>query len=364
MNIKKILLIGLAACFTLSLSAQNSTEVEQKRIAERKARAERLYKGLDVKRDVVYKKYNGKDLTMDIILPSKKLKNGAPVFINIHGGGWNGGDRFHVGGDWAREMGKKGIAVVTISYTFADKGETNIINCATDCKDALRFLAKNAKKYGLNPNKFLTSGHSAGGHLSLLTSLSPNDKFQGAPELKGYNFKIVGAIGRAPIVDFTDTELSDKGSIASAGNCFGRLMANNKETMDKLAKVRGNIYAYLLQNSPSDPCLEVAKEASPITYLNKNSCPILVFQGTKDSLVNYKSARKMEELARKTGANMIYVEVTNADHGLGGVALLLTDEEKASGAKKFEHPSISKESQNRISDLFIYDKLLSDYDEK
>lgn len=354
MNMKKLLCWGILAFCVFSLSAKTAEEVERERAAERQARADRLYKGLDVKRDVVYKKFDGKDVTMDIILPSKKLKGGAPVFINIHGGGWNGGDRYHVGGEWAKKMGELGIAVVTISYTFADKGQTDVSNCAIDCKDALRFLAKNAKKYGLNPNKFFTSGHSAGGHLSLLTALSPNDKFQGAPELKGYDFKIVGAIGMAPVVDLQNEELAPNEDVTSSGNCFGRLMGGGKDKVDELAKLRGqNPYSYLKQNYPNDPRLKLAKEASPVTYLSRNSCPILILQGTKDTLVSCKTARKFEECAKKVGADLTYIEVTNADHGLGGAALLLTDEEKAAGMKKFEHISVSRESQGKIRDMFM-----------
>lgn len=354
MNIKKLLCWGILALCAFTVIAKTAEEVERERATERQARAARLYKGLDVKRDVVYKKFNGKDVTMDIILPSKKLKGGAPVFINIHGGGWNGGDRYHVGGEWAKKMGELGIAVVTISYTFADKGETDVSNCAIDCKDALRFLAKNAKKYGLNPNKFFTSGHSAGGHLSLLTALSPNDKFQGAPELKGYDFKVVGAIGMAPIVDLTNEELEPREDITVSGACFGRLMGGGKDKVDELMKVnKQSPYTYLKQKYPNDSRIQLAKDASPISYLNKNSCPVLIMQGTKDNLVSYKSARNMENLARKVGADLTYVEITNADHGLGGAALLLTDEEKAAGMKKFEHISVSRESQGKIRDMFM-----------
>jgi len=42
-----------------------------------------------------------------------------------------------------------------------------------DCKDAERFLIKNAEKYGLDTKRVGVWGGSAGGHLSLMTALGP-----------------------------------------------------------------------------------------------------------------------------------------------------------------------------------------------
>lgn len=357
---KKILISLFAASLISSVFAQSPAENEAKKLAEMKQRADRLYKGLNVERDVVYKKFNGKDLTMDIILPrERKFKNGAPILVNIHGGGWNGGDRYHVGGAWAKALNEKGIAVATISYTFAEDGKTDITNCITDVKDALRFLVKNSKKYGIDPSRMITTGHSAGGHLSLLAALSPNGKFLGDESLRKYEPKFVGAIGFAPAVSFVNPEADYKGTVSYGASCFARLMGGSLDEINRFRKeCKGNSFEFLKEKDPKDKRIALAEEVSPINYLSRSSCPVLIIHGSKDDLVSYKASKLMADKARKLGADLLYVEVSGADHGLGGAKIPQTDEEKAAKIQRFEEISVSKDDQGKIRDLFVLRHLL------
>ncbi|MBO6102722.1 MAG: alpha/beta hydrolase [Opitutales bacterium] len=337
------------------LCAETPAEKELKKYQAVQNRADRLYKGLNVKRDVVYKKFRGKDVTMDLILPAKKVfEGGAPVFVNIHGGGWNGGDRYHVGGDWARKMNDMGIAVATISYTFAEEGKTDISNCIIDCKDAMRFLAKNAKKFGINADKIIVSGHSAGGHLSLMTALAPNDMFAGDESLKKYEPHFIGVIARAPAASFMNPEHDYPGTVSYGSYCFARLVGGSQTQIDALKKIKNeNAYEYLKRQNPEDPRVKLAELASPVKYLSSDSCPILIFHGDKDNLVSYKTSRYMADLAKKIGARVAYVEVANADHGLGPAPLPKELAEKNPGQKFYDRISVDKDSQGKISDMFI-----------
>ncbi len=333
----------LLAAFSTPFSARADAVKDAEKQREISARADRLYKGLNVRRDVVYKKSGGRELTMDLILPEKNLyKNGAPVLMNIHGGGWNGGDRYHVGGAWARGLGEMGIAVATISYTFAEEGKADVRDCITDCKDAARFLAKNAKKFGIDPSRIMTTGHSAGGHLSLMTALAPDEKFPGDPSLKGFKPGFAGAIGFAPAVSFDDPEHDYPGTVSHSASCFARLVGGSPQEIAALKKAgKTNAYEFLKENFPGDPRIKIAEDASPARYISKSSCPVLIIHGDKDTLVSYKASRHMAESASKAGADIIYVEVSGADHGLRG-----------------ENLSVSPESQGKIKDLFVIRHLL------
>lgn len=357
---KKLLILLLSVSLISGLYAQSQSEKEAKKLAEMKQRADRLYKGLNVERDVVYKKYKGKDVTMDIVLPTEKVfKNGAPILVNIHGGGWNGGDRYHVGGAWAKALTQKGIAIATISYTFAVEGKTDITNCIIDVKDALRFLVKNSKKYGIDPTRMMTTGHSAGGHLALLAALAPNDKFVGEPSLKKYEPKFVGAIGFAPAVSFVNPEADYKGTVSYGAYCFARLMGGSLgEIRDFQKECKVNSFEFLKAKNPKDKRIALAEEVSPINYLTRNSCPILIIHGSKDDLVSYKASKLMANKAKEIGANVIYVEVTGADHGLGGAKIPQTDEEKSAKIQRFEEISVSKDAQGKLRDLFVLRYLL------
>ena len=357
---KKILAFVCALAALSCAFAETPAEKEANRLEEIRQRADRLYKGLNVERDVVYKKYKGKELTMDIVLPrEQKFKGGAPILVNIHGGGWNSGDRYHVGGAWAKAFNDMGIAVATISYTFAEDGKTDVSNCIIDAKDALRFLAKNAKKYGIDPDRMMTTGHSAGGHLALMAALAPHGKLLGDPSLKKYNPKVVGVVAFAPAVSFVNPEADYKGTVSYEASCFARLVGGTPADVAEFKReCRENAYEFLKAKNPNDKRLKLAEEASPINYLSKNSCPILIFHGSKDDLVSFKASKLMAKKAGEMGANLIYVEVAGADHGLGGAKIPQTAAEKAAKIQRFEEISVSKADQGKLRDLFAQKYLL------
>lgn len=246
------------------------------------------YKGHNAIRDIVYKTTaDGQKLEMDIILPKEKLyKNGAPVVLQIHGGGWHSGDRFHLGGDVAY-YDKKGVATATVSYRLIslEKGIT-MVDCIKDVKDAARFLAKNAKKYGLDASRIAVWGHSAGGHLSLMEVLTSNKDFVDDKDLAKYEPKFVCAVGLAPIVSFVNPKAND---LTTTDNTI-RFGKGNKDSK------------------------EIAELVSPICYLKKDSVPLFIVQGDRDTLVDVASARIFVDKAKKIGAKVKYLEIANAWH--------------------------------------------------
>src|SRR5439155_10867872 len=99
----------------------------------------------------------------------------APLVVYIHGGGWGGGDKTRVLKtqllDVVRHLTRKGIACATVEYRLANGGKATAYDSAADCKDAVQFLARNAAKYGLDPDRIGLFGSSAGGNLALVAAL-------------------------------------------------------------------------------------------------------------------------------------------------------------------------------------------------
>jgi triacylglycerol lipase len=96
-----------------------------------------------------------------------KIIGARPILVFVHGGGFTGGDK-HTPGQftydnimkWANEQGMVGVE---INYRLAPKNQYP--DAANDTRDALAWVAKNAAKYGGDPNKILLWGHSAGASL-------------------------------------------------------------------------------------------------------------------------------------------------------------------------------------------------------
>jgi len=120
--------------------------------------------GLKVERDIAY----GSDPLQKVdVIWDGKTAGARPVLVFVHGGGFTGGDKHtpnQFSNDnllkWANEQGMVGVE---INYRLAPK---NVLPTQVeDARDALAWVAKNASKYGGDPNKIFLWGHSAGASL-------------------------------------------------------------------------------------------------------------------------------------------------------------------------------------------------------
>ncbi|NOX98667.1 MAG: alpha/beta hydrolase, partial [Verrucomicrobia bacterium] len=166
----------LVTCLILSVS---TVSYAQKKIEDNSSlNTAKIPDSFQVQRDLVHKTVDGQKLTFDFIQSKNSKDNNSPLLIHIHGGGWKGGSKeaFYrrLFFDAARPLIEKGMKVATVNYRLTKKGESTTVESVTDCKDAIRFFAANAKRFGVDPKRFILMGGSAGGHLTLMTALAPD----------------------------------------------------------------------------------------------------------------------------------------------------------------------------------------------
>lgn len=120
--------------------------------------------GLKSERDIAY----GPDplQKLDVVWDGKNTGN-RPILVFVHGGGFTGGDK-HTPGQftydnimtWANQQGMIGVE---INYRLAPKNQYP--DAAYDTRDALAYVAKNARLWGGDSNRIFLWGHSAGASL-------------------------------------------------------------------------------------------------------------------------------------------------------------------------------------------------------
>ena len=97
-----------------------------------------------------------------------------PCLAFIHGGFWQEGSK-----DWsgfaARAYARAGWAHVGLGYTLAP--EAGLEQIVDEIAAALRHLRDHAADYGIDPDRIVLAGHSAGAHLAaaILTGLGGED---------------------------------------------------------------------------------------------------------------------------------------------------------------------------------------------
>ena len=214
-----------------------------------------------------------------------------PVVMNIHGGGWIGGDKANKHVLSMLEGLQRGYAVVAINYRLS--GEAIWPAQINDCKAAIRWVRANADQYRLDPDKIAVWGSSAGGHLSAMVGTSGDvaeleDLSQGNPEQSSRVQAVVDWFGP------TDFLMMDEHLKASG---VKKPMAHSTPASPESKLIGQN-----LEDAP-----ELVKQADPCTYVTSDDPPFLIQHGTEDNLVPYQGS---VILARKLGDALGYDKVS------------------------------------------------------
>ena len=162
--------VGLALC---CLAAENTVEKEALKAENQAVKAAKN----DARPDqtLFFSTDDGEKRELYLFLPKGwKATDRRPLMMLIHGGGWRGGSAeayFLQGRDYA----DAGFTAVSVNYRLADKDMTTptMFRALSDAKAAFRFVSEHADELGVDPAKIITSGSSAGGHLSIGIAVLP-----------------------------------------------------------------------------------------------------------------------------------------------------------------------------------------------
>lgn len=137
--------------------------------------AKKCVPGVRWQKNVVYDQKRG--LKGDLYFP--EIAGKYPVFVNIHGGGFIAGDKkFRT--KFCSEIARLGYVVFNANYTTCNVEPYPAF--LRDCLNALAFLERNADKYGIDVDKLVIGGDSAGAYMThalgvALTNASHFDGF-------------------------------------------------------------------------------------------------------------------------------------------------------------------------------------------
>jgi acetyl esterase/lipase len=129
----------------------------------------------------VYKTSAGKERQMEIYFPPNHdpTTSKVPGMILFHGGGWSGGTLAQFRAACAY-FASRGLVCATAEYQMLGKGAAKLPQgeskkrvCITDAKSAIRWFKQNAGELGIDPDRIITGGGSAGGHISALATMNP-----------------------------------------------------------------------------------------------------------------------------------------------------------------------------------------------
>lgn len=273
----------LLACVTaLTSSAHAQTSPVQKIFPE----------GTIIHPNIPYANDTLKKHLLDIYLPPNASSN-TPLVVWVHGGAWMLNDKYADMGymqETIKGFINNGYALASIDYRHS----TTAIFPAQiqDCNQALEYLYQHAGEYKIDKNRIALIGFSAGGHLASLLALSANNRVQEFyPSGQRPHFKIKCVLDFYGPSDF----------IAIAGNPA------------VAASTEPNPVSILLGVSPLQRP-DLAKKASPVTYVDKDDPPFFIVQGEKDESVPYTQSVLLSSWLTVSGVKNQLTIVPGAPH--------------------------------------------------
>ena len=248
----------------------------------------RRQSGVEVRRDVPFAPYGRRGM-LDIYTSSETPEKGAPVLLQVHGGAWMISKKEQQGLALMEHLAAKGWVCVAVNYRLAprDPWPAQIV----DVKRAIAWIKDNIADYGGDPDYVAITGGSAGGHLTALAALTPNDPdFQ--PGFEDADTTVQVAVPHYGVYDWA-----------------GASGLPQVELMRDLFLAR-----QVVKRSYAD-APEVYEAASPMLRVSPDAPDFFVIHGRHDTLVGVEQARRLVASLRETSKRtVVYAELPHAQH--------------------------------------------------
>lgn len=234
--------------------------------------SETLAPAMEPDRELVYKSIDGNLLQLHVFEPvGLQPSDSRPAIVFFFGGGGSSGTpkQFY---QHARAFAHLGLVSFSADYRVKSRNGTTPFESVKDGKSAVRWIRQHANELGVDPNRIVASGGSAGGHVAGCTEVI------GGGEEDGENSQISSVpnlmILYNPVLDTTD-----KGYGAD-------------------------------RFSPAQQ-----KDLSLCHHVKPGIAPTLLFHGKDDATVPFENAERFTRLMKDAGNQCLLVAFEGKDHG-------------------------------------------------
>jgi acetyl esterase/lipase len=220
------------------------------------------------------------ELRLDFYQPATSTP--APCIVLIHGGGWDAGDQTQLSG-WNRYLARSGYAVAAITYRLAPQHRWPAQR--DDTLAAIAWLKTHAPTLGIDPERFILFGRSAGGQIATAVGYSAGD-----PAIRGI------------IALYAPHDLHFVWSIA-----------REDDVLNSVKLLR----QYL--GGPPDPDRRAAYDSASGQHFVESQPPhalppTLLLHGTLDELVWVRHSQRLAGRLAEAGVPHVFVELPWATH--------------------------------------------------
>lgn len=213
---------------------------------------------------------NGKPLLLHLYKPDHPASDKLPCILFFFGGGWSGGraKQFFQQADYFR---RRGIVAISAEYRTKTSHGVAPRDCVADGKSAIRWVRTNAARLGVDPDRIIASGGSAGGHVAACTGVI--EGFEDPHDDLTVSSRPNGMVLFNPVIDTTEQG-------------FGAKAVGPNTT-----------------------------EISPCHHVRKGVPPTLIFHGDQDQTVPYENVVRFTRMMKEAGNACTLITFDGRGHG-------------------------------------------------
>jgi acetyl esterase/lipase len=220
----------------------------------------------------VFKNVSGKELKAHIFFPENfNQPDIRPAFVFFHPGGWTMGEP-EWGYDLCHHFSKFDMVAISFEYRLSAISGYCPAEAVLDAKSAMRWTRQHAPEFGIDSNRVIAGGISAGGHLAACTAM---------------------------ISGVDDPE--DNRSYSPVPQALALQSATVNPAID-------GHFLQLLQGRVKP------EELSPAHHVKAGLPPMCLVHGTADEIVSYDSVKEFAFEMEKVGNNCKLHTFEGVDH--------------------------------------------------
>jgi len=207
---------------------------------------------------IPFKCVEGETLQLHVFEPEGRVvSEPRPAIVFFFGGGWSGGSpkQFY---EQSRYLADLGVVAFSAEYRVKSRNQTTPFESVQDAKSAIRWVRAHAAELGVDPERIVAAGGSAGGHLAACTGVIQGQEGEG--EDLSVSSLPTAMVLFNPVLDTT-------------ARGFGlKQVGTHRQT-----------------------------EISPCHHVRKGIAPTLLFHGTADTTVPFENAERFTRLMEEAG---------------------------------------------------------------
>ena len=209
--------------------------------------------------------------------PAAATPRAAILFF--FGGGWRGGrpQQFF---EQARALADRGMVAISAEYRVKTRHGTSPFECVEDGKSAVRWVREHAHELGVDPDRIVAAGGSAGGHVAACTGLV--DGFEAEGDDLTISSRPNAMVLCNPVLDTT-----------ARGFEIGPVRRAERARISPTQCVRGGVAPTLVLHGSADRTvpLRFAQAFAAAMAAHDNPCRLAIFDGGGHGFFNSPSFR-------------------------------------------------------------------------